>query len=55
MDNSVAKVTLEKSRVHNNCIKSKISEFYFIGEQRKVNKCGTKSGKKIYILLYVLL
>ncbi len=48
MDNSVAKVTLEKSRVHN-LIKSKICENIIIGEQRNVNKCRTKSGKKLYI------
>ncbi len=31
-------------------IKSKISEIFFIGEQRKVNKCRTKSGKKWYYI-----
>ncbi len=55
MDNSVAKVTLEKSCVHNNFISSKLLDFFFIGEQRKVNKCRTKSGKKnIYIALCVV-
>ncbi len=54
MDNSVAKVTLEKSRVHSNCIKSKISDFFIIiREQRKVNKCRTKSGK-LYIDLCIV-
>ncbi len=45
VDNSVAKVTLEKSWVHNNLIKSKISEkkTLFSGEQIKVNKCRTNS------------
>ncbi len=57
-DNSVAKLTLEKSWVHNNLIKSKIREKKYIGEQSKVNKCRTESGKKkiyIFILLLVLL
>ncbi len=49
MDNSVAKVTLEKSRVHNYFIKCII-----IGEQRKVNKCRTKSGNKLYIALCIV-
>ncbi len=38
--------------MNNNFIKSKISGKIFVGEQRKVNKCRTKSGKKnIYIAL----
>ncbi len=45
VDNSIAKVTLEKSWVHNNLKQSKICEKIFIGEQKIVNKCKTKSGK----------
>ncbi len=54
MDNSVAKVTLEKSWVHNHFIKSTISKKNIIGEQRKLSKCRTKSGKKIYIALCIV-
>ncbi len=55
MDNSVAKFTLEKSCVHNNFIKSKISGKKLIGEQRKVIKCRTKSDKEdIYISLCIV-
>ncbi len=54
MDNSVAKVTLEKSWVHNYFIKTKICEIIIIGKQRKVNKCRTNYGKNIYIALCIV-
>ncbi len=54
MDNSVAKVTQEKSGVHNHFIKSKIRGKKIIGEQRKVNNCRTKFGKKLYIALCIV-
>ncbi len=54
MDNSVAKVTLEKSWVHNHFIKTKICEIIIIGKQRKVNKCRTNYGKKLYIALCIV-
>ncbi len=49
MDNSAAKDTLEKSRVHNHFIKS--SETFYL--QIKVNKCRTKSGKMLHIALCI--
>ncbi len=54
VDNSVAKVTLEKSWVHNYFIKSKTSGKKMIEEQRKVNKRRTKSAKKCYIALCIV-
>ncbi len=54
-DNSAAKVILEKSWVHNNFIKSKKNSeiTLFSGEQIKVNKCRTKSGKMLHIALCI--
>ncbi len=51
MDNSVAKVSLENSSVHNNFIKFKISDF-FIVEQRKGINVGL--NYTIYLLYNAL-
>jgi len=45
VDNSVVKFSIEKSRVHNYCIKSEhlVKKKTFSGEQKSDNKCYTKS------------
>lgn len=55
MDNS-EKLSLEKSQVHNNFIKSEhlVKKTFLSWEQIRDNKCSTNSGKTLHIALCIV-